>query len=373
MLIWVFAVSLVIFSASYAGYFAYVRREAKKPWNLKDDKNYQPFVSVLVPAHDEEDIIEKKLENIALVSYPKQKIEVIVVDDGSEDKTLMKAENFASHHPELRVKIVKQNPRVGKSAALNSALPLVENSIVVVSDADTFWYSDIFEKALPYMADPTVGAITGRGINENTDESWITKAEGTYLNLTTLIRVGESKIHSTIRFEGGFCAYKKDAFRAFDCETGSDDSGTALDIVQHNRRAILLPDVVFSTSFPATFSGKFRTKVRRAVQLIGLWLKCLKLMFHGQLVLPKKIAVPEIMLFIFNPLFFLLMLASAIGMVVVAPLSLISVIILVSVGALLVFARRVFVEVFIDNLVLLYALVSLVFGRRYTAWQKTRV
>ena len=345
---------------------------AKKPWNLKNDENYQPFVSILVPTHNEEDNIEKKLLNIAAVSYPKEKIETIVVDDASEDATLTVVENFVTENSGLNVKVVKQNPHSGKSAALNKALPFSTGSIVIVSDADTLWSSDILTKALPYLADPTVGAVTGRGINENKGESWITKAEDTYLNFTSLIRVGESKVHSTIRFEGGFCAYRKDAFEEFDCETGSDDSGTALEVVQHNRRAILLPEVIFSTFFPATFSGKFRTKVRRASQLISLWVKCLRLMLNKQLLLPKRIALPEILLFIFNPFIFFVMLIITSALIILSPLSIFSISILITIAGLLVFIRRLFTEVFIDNLILFYALLSLLFGQRYTAWQKTR-
>jgi cellulose synthase/poly-beta-1,6-N-acetylglucosamine synthase-like glycosyltransferase len=373
MLIFVFAFSLIIFSTSYAGYFIYIRRKAKAPWNLKNDVNYQPSISILVPAHNEEDNIEKKLANIAAISYPNSKIEVIVIDDASEDETLMRVENFVEGNLELNVKIVKQNPRLGKSAALNKALPLSSGSVVIVSDADTLWPTDILTKALPYMADASVGAVTGRGINENKNASWITATEDTYLNLTSLVRVGESKIHSTIRFEGGFCAYRKGAFREFDCETGSDDSGTALDVVQHNLRAILLPEVIFSTLFPATLSGKFKTKVRRASQLISLWVKCLRLMLHKQLVLPKRIAVPEIILFIFNPFIFFAMLVAASIIVIVSPLSIVSISILLSIPFLLVFARRLFFEVFFDNLVLLYAFFSMLFGKNYNAWQKTRI
>ncbi len=369
LLIELFSLSAAVFIAVYAGYLAYVRGYAKKSWNLNIDPRFQPSVSILVPAHNEEEVIERKLENLKDISYPTEKIEIVVVDDASEDKTLTKVENFIANNPELNIKVVKQNPRAGKSAALNNALPFSTHSIVVVSDADTFWPNDILENALPFLSDPTVGAITGRGTNENAAQSWVTKNEDTYLDLTNLIRMGESKIHSTIRFEGGFCAYKKGTFVEFDRGTGSDDSGTALDVVQHNHRAILVPEAIFQTSFPTTLSGKLRIKTRRANQLIGLWVKCFKLMVNKQLVLPKKIAIPEIMLFIFNPLVFFVLVVTTAIIFLVSPFSLFSISILLFVGALLVFARKVFLEVLLDNLVLLYALVSLLFGRRYIAWQ----
>ena len=232
MLMLLFAVFFSVFCGVYGVYFAYVKAYAKKPWKLQINKNFQPEISVLIPVHNEEGSIESKLENMKKVSYSEGSIEIIVADDASEDKTLMIVQNFVENNPELNIKVVRQNPRAGKSAVLNEALAVSSNPIVVVSDADTQWPLDILQKALPYLSDSTVGAITGRGVNRSTDQSWVTESEDTYLHLTSLLRLGESKIHSTIRFEGGFCAYRKEAFERFDCETGADDSGTALKVVQ---------------------------------------------------------------------------------------------------------------------------------------------
>lgn len=361
---------LSVFSVSYILYFAYIRNHAKKPWKLKIDKTYQPEISILVPVHNEEDSVESKLQNIRDVSYPKEKMEIIVVDDSSEDKTLKIVEDFVERNPELNIKVVRQNPRVGKSAALNKALASSTHSIVIVSDADTHWPPEILQKALPYLADPKVGAATGRGINKNTNQSWVTKGEETYLNFAYLSRLGESKIHSTMRFEGGFCVYKKDAFGEFDCETGSDDSGTALEVVQNNYRAILVPEAVFYTTFPTRLVGKLKIKARRANQLISLCVKCMGLMLKRQLRLPKRIAVPEMLLFIFDPIIFLALIVTSIVMVALYPLSPFSLVLVVFIAGLLLFARRIFLEVLFDNLILFYALTTFFFGKRYVAWEK---
>jgi cellulose synthase/poly-beta-1,6-N-acetylglucosamine synthase-like glycosyltransferase len=373
MLAELFFLSLAVFFAIYGGYFAYIRYHAKKPWNLKLNSTFRPFVSILVPAHNEESAIEEKLANLRAVSYPKDKIEFIIVDDGSEDNTLKKIEYFIAANPNLDMKVIKQNPRAGKSTALNIALQFSSHSIVIVTDADTLWPSETLEKAMPYLADPEIGAISGRGVNENKTQSWTTEAEETYLNYTNMIRFGESKIHSTIRFEGGFCAYKKGVFDQFDSETGADDSGTALDVIQHNHRAILVPEVLFSTKFPTNLSGKIHIKTRRATQLVALWIKCFRLMVKRQLVLPKRIVIPELLLFIFNPLVFAVMLSTATALMIVSPIPWFLVLFLVSTGILLAFARELSFEIVLDNLILLYAVANSLTGRRYVAWQKTEV
>lgn len=371
MLILLFAVLFSTFSAVYGIYFAYVKTYAKEPWKLKIEENFQPKISILIPVHNEEKSLVAKLKNVKSVSYPKESIEVLVADDASEDRTLARVEKFIKNNPELNIKVIKQNPRVGKSAVLNKALAISSNPIAVVSDVDTQWPHDILQKALPYLSNPKVGAITGRGINRNIDESWVTKAENTYLHFASLLRLGESKIHSTIRFEGGFCAYKKNAFEKFDCETGSDDSGTALEVVQNNYRTILVPEAVFYTNFPTSLVAKLKIKARRANQLMGLWEKCFKLLLNKRLHLPKRIVVPEMMLFILNPIILLALIIIGLTTAILFPFSIFSVTVILLIGGLLLFARRAFIEVLINNLILLYALIAFVLGKRYITWERT--
>jgi cellulose synthase/poly-beta-1,6-N-acetylglucosamine synthase-like glycosyltransferase len=366
-----FSFLLVFFSGVYVIYFAYIKIYIKRPWKSKIDRDFQPKISILVPVHNEENTIELKLKNIRAVSYPKEKIEVIVADDASKDNTLEKVQNFIENNGDLHVKIVRQESRGGKSAALNNALTFCASQIVIVSDSDTQWPSDILQKALPYLEDPAIGAVTSMGVNRNDYQSWVIEGENTYLRFASLLRLGESKIHSTIRFEGGFCAYKRDAFEKFDNETGADDSGTALEVVQHNFRSILVPGVIFFTDFPTRLSSKLQVKARRANQLLSLWMKCLRLLLKRQLLLPKRIAVPEMMLFIFNPMILLALIISASSLIVLYPLSLFSLVIVLAIIGLLIFARRVFVEILLDNLILLYSLVALIFGKHYVAWEKT--
>ena len=370
LLLTLFIVLLSIFLGSYITYFAYVWKKAGDSWRLRLESTFQPKITVFIPVHNEENSIESKLENVKGAVYPRNKIEVLVVDDASEDGTLAGVKRFMENSPDFNLRVVRRNSHVGKSAALNKALDFCTSEVVIVSDADTFWSPDTLQKALSYLSDPSVGAVTGIGVNRNTFRSWVTKGEDFYLRLTSLLRHGESKIHSTIRFEGGFCAYKRSAFKRFDCETGSDDSGTALETVQNGFRAIMVPEAVFYTYFPTKFREKFKIKVRRANQLISLWVKCLKLMFEGKLRLPKRVAVPEIMLFIIDPLILLALSLTALITLVLFPLSLFSIILAFFIVGVLIFARHAFVELLLDNLILSYAFATFLFGRRYVAWGK---
>jgi len=209
--------------------FVLLRKAALKPWRLKIDRNYIPKISILVPTYNESNIIRYKLENLDRIDYPKDLANIIVADSNSSDNTLDIVDDFAKQHPEINIEVVVEKKRKGKSAALNSALERCDGDVVIVSDADCFWPSDILRKGLPFLADPNVGAVSGPKTLLNSKQSWISKNEGNYLNLMSTMTLGQSKCGSTLFFEGGFSAYKREVLESFDpYNTGSDDCGTII-------------------------------------------------------------------------------------------------------------------------------------------------
>ena len=176
----------------------YMRRVASRPWKLKTDKKFSPKITILVPTYNEGDIIDFKLDNLSNLRYPKNLAQIIIIDSCSQDKTLEKVENFAKNHPEMNIKILAEKERKGKSNALNFALKHATGEVIIVSDADCFLQSDILEKSLQYLADPTVGGIVGREVILNPDRTWVTKNEALYRKLMSCVRLGESKYYSTI-------------------------------------------------------------------------------------------------------------------------------------------------------------------------------
>jgi peptidoglycan-N-acetylglucosamine deacetylase len=133
------------------------------------DPAWRPPVSVLIAAFNEEKVILKTVESILENGYPD--LEVIVVDDGSQDRTLqVLQETFAS---EPRVRIFTQ-PNAGKSAALNRAIAGASSEILVALDADTVFRRGAIEKLVRHFADPRVGAVSGNARVGNR-KPWITR------------------------------------------------------------------------------------------------------------------------------------------------------------------------------------------------------
>lgn len=359
-----------VFFGSYGTYFVYLRLRANGDWNLKKDMHFVPPITVLLPVHDEENCIKKKLDNILKATYSYGKMEIILIDDASTDRTLAEAEDFLQNHTDLDVTILKQNPRMGKAHALNKGLQVSSNDIIIVSDADALWPPDILDKAMPYLSDPRVGAITGHQVADGDGQSWAANVEKNYLGLMLVLRLGESKIHSTIRFEGVFCAFKRDAFNEFDVQTGADDSGTALEAIQNGFRAILVPEIAVRSAVPETLAKRTKTKIRRATQLTGLWSRCLSLLLNRKLILPKRIALPEIFLSLFAPFVF-------VSLVIVTPLLVISdpfffVIVIATLFVLVLIpkTRRYLVQVILDQFVLFYSIILRAGKKRFIAWEK---
>jgi cellulose synthase/poly-beta-1,6-N-acetylglucosamine synthase-like glycosyltransferase len=289
--------------------FLLLRRAASRPWRLRMDGGFSPKVSILVPTYNEASVVFFKLENVNKLNYPKALTQIIVVDSKSEDGTVDIVRSFQSAHPEFDLQIVEDPQRKGKSAALNLALKYCQGDVVVVSDADCFWPADILSKTLPFLSDPSIGAVTGPKMLLNGEQSWSTKTEDAYLSSMNLMKLGESKTGSTLFFEGGFSAYRREALNSFDpYATGSDDCGTIIALTEKQLRAILVPEALFYTAFPVSWREKVGMKMRRANQLGRVFWKYLTLLLDGKIKGSKRTIISNIFTYLFSPIFFILLL-----------------------------------------------------------------
>ncbi|MEM1981952.1 MAG: glycosyltransferase, partial [Candidatus Hadarchaeales archaeon] len=206
----------------------------------------------------------------------------------------------------------------GKAKALNLGLNLVSGEIVATSDADALWDPLTVEKAVSYLSQPGVGAVTGREIYLNAEESLWTKAEEEYRKWYERMRMWESRLHSTLSFQGALAFYRRDLFRKFEEREASDDTGTALEICGKGYRCLMVPDLVFRDTAPSTLRAFIRVKVRRGLHMILGLKKAMKLKRRGRLPLPWSILLFGLYFHLLLPLlpfffglFFLLSLPSS--------------------------------------------------------------
>jgi cellulose synthase/poly-beta-1,6-N-acetylglucosamine synthase-like glycosyltransferase len=347
-------------------YYLYMRRNSLKPWNLKIKQGYQPSISIVVPTYCEGEIIKYKLQNLAAIDYPQNLIQLIAVDSTSPDNTLDEVKRFTAENGDEKILLITEKERKGKAIALNHALKYATGEIVVVSDADCFWHPDTLKKTLPYLSDETVGAVAGQERLLNPHQSWVTETEAVYRDKMFKVQLGESKLYSTVQFEGGFSAYKRKMLDEFDWETGSDDSGTALNMIQKRVRTIVLPEAEFYTFFPHTWRGKITIKVRRAQHFVQIWVKCFKLLLKGKLVLPKRIFLPHAFLLLINPFIFWAFMFMGLFLLLEFPL-----LTLPLIALLLVPKTRVYIaELIQNNFVALLALMQTLIAKNSVIWKK---
>ncbi len=348
-------------------YFLYMKKRSAAIWNLDKKADYAPTTAIFVPAYNEEKTIRLKLENLSKVTYPQDKMEVIIVNDSSKDNTLKEVNDYIKNNPSQKISIFDSKEHLGKTGCLNCALKNVKAEVVIISDADCFWPHDILQKALGYLSDPDVGAITARELLLNPKDTWVTVGEQFYDDTVQTMRVGESKLHSTLFFQGGFAAFKRSMLEGFNDST--DDSGTALDVIQKNKRAILIPEIGFYTTSPTIWRNKIAVKIRRASQLQQLWGRCLNLLIHGKLAIPKRIAIPEILLHIFNPMLLVALFVLSGFAVFLYPLPMLTLALIIVAALLFRKVRTTFLEVFQSNFILLAALTSHLTNRKFKLWK----
>jgi cellulose synthase/poly-beta-1,6-N-acetylglucosamine synthase-like glycosyltransferase len=175
---------LFVFLAFYAGLFynlpvlaAGVRdlRKSKKSGlrEVGDRKAFLPFFSIVVPVKNERTVVGRILEALSQLSYPVDKFEIVVVDDGSDDGTVDICRNFAASHENM--KLLQRNVPEGKASALNYGLAHSKGDIVAIFDADNVPAGDALSRAADYFRDPKVVAVQGRIHSINSHENMLTQ------------------------------------------------------------------------------------------------------------------------------------------------------------------------------------------------------
>lgn len=303
-------VLLILFLASLihilipGGYYIGMKRLSKKrPWNLNIQEGFEPKVTLIVATFNEAKVIEKKLDNIKELTYPGDKLDLIIVDSASTDGTAEVARNYLKKKDfPFKAHVLEELQRSGKTRALNNALEEASGTVIATSDADCTWTSQSFSNALKFLSDNSVGAVCGQEVLINPQESSATRTEFTNRQVFNFIRIGESKLQATIVFEGALALFKKSPLEKFDQDC--DDSGSALNLVQKGYRTIMVPDAFFLNPSPGKWEVKVAKKTRRAQHLVGIWWRCVKLASNRKLKLNPWISTFNIFLYLLNPFLF---------------------------------------------------------------------
>jgi glycosyltransferase involved in cell wall biosynthesis len=268
ILFW-FSALLILYS--YVGYpfLIFVRAWARPRWPRRRADFPAPTVSVIVVVHDEEDCIERKLRSLLDSDYPRDRLEILVVSDGSVDRTEDIVRGFANEGVSL---LSLPGPR-GKPASLNQAVPLTSGEILVLSDARQCIAPDAIRALIADFADSEIGAVSC-GLHLSAREG-TEKASGVsaYWRYEKLIRHRESLVDSSVGATGALYALRRELFRPIDPRTVLDDVAIPMDVVLSGYRVIFEPKAKAFDHIHGKAGREFQRKIRTLagnLQLIRL-------------------------------------------------------------------------------------------------------
>lgn len=297
---------LFIFYSSY--YLLMIRYSGRnRTWEFGE---FLPTVSVIIPTYNEEATIVKKLENTLKQDYPKELMELVIIDSGSTDETVNLVEKFSADNPITKLLFLREKERKGKSHALNIAYSKASGDIKIISDADALLDNKAIKQIVRSFKDPQIGAVTGRQILINPKESSATKAEQAYGNIYEILRVGESIMDSTPIFRGELSAYRADLIELLPENDVADDSKLANMVRKKGYRAVCDANAIFYEYAAPSFKGRFIQKVRRGQGLIRIFLDYRDMLFrpkygkYGLIIMPIEFFMHIISPFLF--VFFLI-------------------------------------------------------------------
>jgi 1,2-diacylglycerol 3-beta-glucosyltransferase len=180
------------------------------------DFGYQPFVTILVPCRNEELVIEGLVSTLLLFDYPDEKHEIIIIDDGSDDDTPAILDELTRRYPVLRCIHRPPDSGGGKSGALNTAMAVARGEVIIVFDADHKPRADVVRRLVRHFADPAVGAVQGRCIVRNSNESRLARSIAVDYYCGYLINeYGRQSMFELPAYGGSNCAVRASWIRAF--------------------------------------------------------------------------------------------------------------------------------------------------------------
>ncbi len=266
MIVWklIFYFSLIMLGYVYVGYPALVFLLGKITKRNIKKKAIEPFVTILIPAYNEEKHIAATIRNKLELDYSAEKIEIIVVSDGSTDKTEEIVEQFADRG----VQLLRQGPRAGKTSALNLAVPLARGEIIVFSDANSIYESGALKAILANFADEEVGYVTGKMVYVNPDGTMVGDGCSAYMKYENFLRSRETRIGSVVGVDGGIDAVRKVLYQPMNPDQ-LPDFVLPLSVVEQGYRVVYESDALLREDSLQESSDEYRMRVR--VSLRALW------------------------------------------------------------------------------------------------------
>lgn len=270
-----------------AGYIYYMKIEGAEPPTIKGET---PFVSIMVPAHNEGIVIVKTVEALLRLNYPHDRYEIIVINDNSSDNSADLLQGIQLKHPERLLTIINTDGITGgkgKSNALNLGFKQAQGELIAIYDAD----NTPERNALQYLVaelthDPSLGAVVGKFRTRNRDATLLTR----FINIETLsfqwmAQAGRWQLFKLCTIPGTNFILRRsiiEAIGGWDVKALAEDTEISFRIYTMGYRIKFQPKAVTWEQEPQTISVWFRQRTRWVKGNVYVILKNLPLLFDSK-------------------------------------------------------------------------------------------
>ena len=216
-----------------------------------------PTVTLIVSCYNEEDVIREKLDNCLGLDYEKEKIEIVVISDGSEDQT----DNIVKEYESKGVRLIRQEGRLGKTSGLNLGVAAARSEIIVFSDANAMYEKDSIKKLVRNFQDDRVGYVVGAALYIDQGQSSAAQSEDTYWQYEIFMKKLETRLHSVVGGDGAIYAIRKKLYDPLDRED-INDFVNPLQIIAKGYRGVFESEAICYEETAGDFNKEAKRKER---------------------------------------------------------------------------------------------------------------
>ncbi len=254
-------IGLVVYT--YIGYglvlyfLVRLKRLFRKPDVLKE--GFEPYVTLVIPAYNEEGFIKAKVSNSLKLDYPSEKLRILFITDGSTDNTY----SILKDMPE--VEVIHDPRRAGKAAAENRAMKFVKTPIVIFCDANTQLNRDCIKQLVKHYQNENVGAVAGakKVISEGADSA-SGAGEGLYWKYESALKKWDSELHTVVGAAGELISFRTELVSELEEDTILDDFMQSLRICSKGYKVVYEPDAIAVETASENVKEELKRKVRIA-------------------------------------------------------------------------------------------------------------
>jgi len=254
----IFWLCLVLLAQIYIFYPITLRLLSLFSRKSKNSENFCPDkISIIISAHDEEAVIEEKIRNTLALDWQKEKVEILIGDDGSTDKTAEIAAKFSE------VRLVKKEKNEGKAAMLNNLCSMAKGEIFLFSDANTMLKNDALKNLVAEFADRKVACVCGQLLLKSSGDSSLSKTEEIYWKSESYLKEMESNFGAVMGSNGALYAIRSELYSTLPThKTVMDDFYITAKILMKNRSCVFCKNAQAYENTSTSKYGEFKRKIR---------------------------------------------------------------------------------------------------------------